>query len=143
MQDLGMEKRNPRMPVKSSRTNLYWVTTEDHDEDWFILARTAQTARRFHTDYEGYEPDDAHAELILRAVEDQIPGPIPRHAQLEDLQKVGFEVLNPDPNGRIVRLAGRTFVEGLLESLLAEASDNAWEAQGEGRPHGTKRPWKN
>jgi hypothetical protein len=20
--------------------NLYWATTDDHDEDWFILART-------------------------------------------------------------------------------------------------------
>jgi uncharacterized protein YllA (UPF0747 family) len=27
-----------------SVVNLYWVTTDDHDEDWFILARTSRTA---------------------------------------------------------------------------------------------------
>jgi hypothetical protein len=54
-------------------------------------------------EYEGYEPGDARAELIVRTGADPIPGPIPRHAQLEDLQKLGFEILNPDPNGRSVR----------------------------------------
>jgi hypothetical protein len=82
-------------------------------KDWFILAATAQAARRYHTGYEGYGPGDAHAELIMRVVAgSQISGPTPRHAQLADLRKLGFEVLNPDPHGRIVRLAGRTFVEG-------------------------------
>ena len=86
-----------------SIVNLYWVTTDDHDEDWLILARTIRTAESYHTQYEGYEPGEARAELILRAGTDPIPGPIPRHAQLEDLQMLGFEILNPDPNGRCVR----------------------------------------
>ena len=63
---------------------------------------------------------------------------MPRHAQLTDLRKLGVEVLNPNLHERIVRLAGRTFVEGHLESLVAEASDNAWEALAKGRPLGTK-----
>jgi|SRR5215472_4318221 len=141
MQDLEMKGRKPK--AKRDTINLYWVTTDDHDEDWFILAATAQAARRYHTEYEGYDPGDAHAELILRAVAGQIPGSRSCHAQLADLRKLGFEILNPDPNGRVVRLAGRTFVEGHLESLVAEASDNAWEALGEGRPLGTKRQRKN
>jgi epoxide hydrolase len=70
--------------------NLYWVTTDDHDEDWFILAKTRWSAEGYHIKYEGYEPGDARAELILRTGADPIPGPIPRHAQLEDLQKLGF-----------------------------------------------------
>jgi hypothetical protein len=53
--------------------NLYWVTTDDHDEDWFILARTGRTAESYHIQYEGYETGDARAELILRAATD--PGP--------------------------------------------------------------------
>jgi hypothetical protein len=84
-------------------------------------------------------PAEAHAELILHAVAGHISGSIPRHAQLAALRKLGFEILNPDPNGRVVSLARRTFVEGHLESLVAEASDNAWEALGRGRPLGTKR----
>jgi hypothetical protein len=141
MQDLSMKGRERK--TKSDAVNLYWVVTDDHDEDWFILAPTAQAARRYHTDYEGYSPGDAHAELIMGVVAGQVSGPTPRHSQLADLRKLGFEVLNPDPHGRIVRLAGRTFVEGHLESLVAEASDNAWEARGEGRPLGTKRQREN
>jgi len=54
-----------------------------------------------------------------------IPGLIPRHAQLEDLQVLGFEILNPDPNGRCVRRNGRTFLEGHLESMMTELRDDA------------------
>ena len=76
-----------------SIVKLYWVTTDDHDEDWFILARTSRTAESYHIRYEGYEPGDARAELILPAGTNTNPGPIPRHAQLEDLQTLGFEIL--------------------------------------------------
>jgi uncharacterized protein YllA (UPF0747 family) len=38
--------------------NLYWVTTDDHDEDWFILARTGRTAASYHIQHEGYESGD-------------------------------------------------------------------------------------
>lgn len=60
--------------------NLYWVTTDDHDEDWFILARTSRTAESYHIQYEGYEPGEARAEFILRVGTDAIPSPIPGHA---------------------------------------------------------------
>jgi hypothetical protein len=33
---------------------LYWCTTPDHDEDWFVMARTAHSARRYHENEEGY-----------------------------------------------------------------------------------------
>ena len=85
------------------------MTTDDHDEDWFILAKTRRAAESCHIEYEGYEPGDARAELILRTGAHPIPGPIPRHAQLEDLQTLGFEILIPDPNGRSVRW--RTMVD--------------------------------
>jgi hypothetical protein len=122
--------------------NLYWVTTDDHDEDWFILAKTARAAERYHIQYEGYEPGDARAELVQRT-EDPIPGPIPRHAQLEDLQRLGFEILSADPNSRSVRRDGRTFLEGHLESMVAEVRDDAHEAMGKGRPWGTSRRREN
>jgi len=123
--------------------NLYWVTTDDHDEDWFILAKTTRAAESYHIQYEGYEPGDARAELILRTGADPIPGPIPRHAQLEDLQTLGFEILNPDPNGRSVRRNGRTFLEGHLESMVAEVRDDVQESTGKGRPWGTSRRREN
>lgn len=33
MQDLVMERRKARTQPKNGTMNLYWVTTEDHDED--------------------------------------------------------------------------------------------------------------
>ena len=56
--------KSPSRPLK-----LYWCTTPDHDEDWFIVARSAAAASREHEDdegyegYEGYEGGDAEAEL--------------------------------------------------------------------------------
>ncbi len=123
--------------------NQYWVTTDDHDEDWFILAKTRRAAESYHIECEGYEPGDARAEPILRTGADPIPGPIPRHAQLEDLQTLGFEILNPDPNGRSVRRNGRTFLEGHLESMVAEVRDDVHESTGKGRPWGTSRRREN
>ena len=119
------------------------MTTDDHDEDWFILAKTRRAAESCHIEYEGYEPGDARAELILRTGAHPIPGPIPRHAQLEDLQTLGFEILNPDPNGRSVRRNGRTFLEGHLESMVAEVRDDVHESTGKGRPWGTSRRREN
>jgi len=28
--------------------NLYWVTTEDHHENWFIIASSSEEACKFH-----------------------------------------------------------------------------------------------
>jgi hypothetical protein len=49
---------------------------------------------------------------------------------------LGFEILNPDPNGRCVRRNGRTFLEGHLESMVTELRDDAQEALGQRRPSG-------
>lgn len=43
---------------------LYWVTTEDHDEDWFVLAPDGATACAFFEAYEGYDPDTAEEEFV-------------------------------------------------------------------------------
>jgi hypothetical protein len=68
--------------------NLYWVTTDDHDEEWFILAKTRRAAENYHIEYEGYEPGDARAELILRTGADPIPGPVPSSPE-EDCGETG------------------------------------------------------
>jgi hypothetical protein len=34
------------MPVLKAPIHLYWVTTKDNDEDWFIFARSARTAAK-------------------------------------------------------------------------------------------------
>ncbi len=35
-----------------------WVTTDDHDEDLFIVASSSGEASKFHEDMEGYNRGD-------------------------------------------------------------------------------------
>jgi hypothetical protein len=119
---------------------LYWVTTEDHGEDWFILARHPRSAERYHVETEGYEPGDAHAERIMPVPKGLLDeGHLPRHAQFPDLRKLGFTILASETAARIVRLSGRTFMEGALEQMIRTADDNMSEARGDGRPNRTRR----
>ena len=39
--------------------NLYWVETDDHDEDWFIVAGSSEAAEKWFELAEGYDPSDA------------------------------------------------------------------------------------
>ncbi|HUN85973.1 MAG TPA: hypothetical protein VMU48_16460 [Terracidiphilus sp.] len=130
------------MTIRASRLHLYWVTTPDRDEDWFIVAKTRRSAERFHDGYEGYNPGDATAELVLRDIdiktsEHEIA---PFHAQADHLAALGAMTSEVTPGQRAVLLAGRLFVEGHMESVVAIANDNMSELAGHGRPRGTKRP---
>ena len=51
---------------------LFWVTTEDHDEDWFIVSSSEEEASEFYENMEGYDPGDAIAEEIL-SIPESIP----------------------------------------------------------------------
>jgi hypothetical protein len=55
----------------SSMVNLYWVTTDDHDEDWFTLARTIRTAESYHIQYEGYEPGGLNSSCVRERIQFQ------------------------------------------------------------------------
>ena len=44
---------------------LFWVTTDDHDEDWFVVASSPIEASQYFGNYEGYGPGDSNAEEIL------------------------------------------------------------------------------
>ncbi len=144
---------------------LYWVTTPDHDDDWFVFARDPVSAVSFHRGLQRDETlDPASAEAVLEipnpSVLPQFPtlawkngnryilqkpdvnllpqGPeFPRHARAEDLTALGFECSGTLM--RVVRYQGRTFLEG-DEYLFVNASmDDDHEARGEGRPNGTMR----
>jgi hypothetical protein len=131
-----MSRGNKKTAAAKALVTLYWVSTSDHDEDWFIFGKNTRSAAKFHADYEGYGPREAGAEPILEAPE--TAGPFPRHAQIDDLAALGFEILKGGDHGRSVKYGDRTFVEGHLESLIAEVDDNNSESAGEGRPRGTK-----
>ncbi|MBK8998118.1 MAG: hypothetical protein IPM35_20540 [Myxococcales bacterium] len=48
-----------------ARPSLYWCTTPDGDEDWFVVASSARAARSFHERAEGYEAGSASAERVV------------------------------------------------------------------------------
>ncbi len=116
---------------------LYWVTTEDHDEDWFIVAASLEAASKYHEDMEGYDPGDAKAEEIL-----DIPENVPAETGWpsdELLIAVGANFLL-NGQSRVVEIAGRKFCEGLLEATLNELNDDLFEEYGEERLNKTEKP---
>lgn len=116
--------------------NLYWVTTEDHAEDWFIVANTAKEAATFHEEREGYDYGEATAEKILEIPED-IKADVGWPSD-EILRACGANII-ADGSARVVEIGGRKFGEGLMESTIRTLDDDRFEELGEGRPNKTER----
>jgi hypothetical protein len=129
------------MKQRKRTIKLYWVTTEDHCEDWFIFATTRPSAASYHVLYEGYNTHDAFARIVVPNAD--LPkytnGTPPCHAQIEDLEALGFEIVDDYPHRRVVRYMGETFAEGFMEAVVMEAHDNHSEEIGLGRPNQTRR----
>jgi hypothetical protein len=106
--------------ASKKQIKLYWCTTDDHDEDWFIFADSARQARSYHEDYEGYDKGDASSRLIVSPVtlEKFQNGMPPCHAQFQDLFQIGFKNAGTIPNRRSVRFNGEIFREGILEAII-------------------------
>ncbi len=115
---------------------LYWVVTEDHDEDWFVAANSKREASKWFENYEGYNPGDAFAEEIL-----EIPDNVPSEKGWpsdELLLSVGAKFIS-NQTTRVVQIGERTFCEGMLEQSIREIDDNIFEMQGYGRLNGTEK----
>ena len=113
---------------------LYWVVTDDHCEDWFIVAETNRQAATFHEQNEGYLPGDARAEEVT-VIPDGVNAETgwPSDAVLV---AAGAEFVDQGP-ARVVRICGKTFCEGLLEATLRSIDDDRSQAAGEQRLNGT------
>ena len=116
---------------------LYWVETEDHDEDWFVVARNKREARTFHERSEGYASGDAQATFIVAVPDWLQPRPRAGWPSDEVLEACGAKILRPD-TPRVVEIGGRKFCEGTLEHEIEQLSDDRFEARGEGRPNKTE-----
>jgi hypothetical protein len=55
----------PTRPPRQKRFAVYWCTTSESDEDWFVVADSARRASRFHEAAEGYDRGEAYAERIM------------------------------------------------------------------------------
>ena len=113
---------------------LYWATTEDHNEDWFIVASNVREAARLHENMEGYDEGEATAELVLDIPENIIVEKgWPEEELLESLGAKFVERCSI----RVVEIAGRKYCEGLLESTIRSLDDDVFESLGQGRVNET------
>jgi hypothetical protein len=90
---------------------LYWVSTADHSEDWFMIARTSAQARRLHETAEGYDAGDAVAELVCTLPAEH-QGASAWYPSEEVLRACGAEFLPPQDGTDIVRIAGKVYGAG-------------------------------
>src|ERR1035438_8836121 len=105
--------------ASTKQIKLYWVTTPDHDEDWFIFADSASSAQAYHEHYEGYGKGDARSRLIVSNVilKEFMNGAPPCHARFEDLYQIGIEA-GTIPGRRKGRFNGEIFRNGILEAII-------------------------
>jgi hypothetical protein len=103
---------------KPRRPKLYWCTTADHDEDWFVLARSAAEACRFHEGAEGYDPGDAEAECI-RILPPSVSRTKSGWPSDEVLRACGVEVTTDKYGMRTARYRERGFAEGDVAMNIA------------------------
>jgi len=121
---------------RTSRMNLYWCETADHDEDWFIVAPSARGACRIHEDEEGYEHGDAKATLVCRIPKHLTPEVgWPYHALLKVLGAVFLSERTP----RVVEIRSTVYQEGGMDAVINRVSDDCAEAVGMGRLNNTTR----
>jgi len=93
-------KRRPR------RFALYWCTTPDGDEDWFVVAPTARAARAFHDLAEGYEAGTAKAERVVALPPELQDGATWRDPETGDRSpRAGW------PSDAVLRACGGEFAE--------------------------------
>ena len=99
------------------RMKLYWVTTEDHDEDWFVVESSSKKASRFHEKMEGYNPGDATAKKVLSIPQNLLAEPGWPSDEL--LLALGARFIQNDQT-RVVENGGKTLFEGMLAATLIE-----------------------
>ena len=117
---------------------LFWCTTDDHHEDWFIVAQSAAQARDTHETLEGYNEGDATAEFVCEVPPDA-PDRKPGWPSGRLLVACGAEFLSVPltdhpvsqavgQGGRVVRIGSKVYAEGdIVQAVLIE--------QGIAEPH--------
>ena len=124
--------------VEKPQLNLYWCWTDDHDEDWFVVARSGAGARRFHENAEGYDAGDAASMRIARVPPEFCRTGRSRWPSRRLLEACGDEIERWE-TPRVVTIKRRRYVEGMLDHEVLRVTDDHFEAHGRGRPNRTER----
>lgn len=95
--------------------NLYWVESGFGYEDWFIIARNSELARKCFNYFEGFDEDDSESTFVVNIGKEVIKkynlryfeGCWPKHDLLNDL---GFKFIS-EVSPRILNYNGIVFKE--------------------------------
>jgi hypothetical protein len=98
-----------------STLQLYWASTLDHDEDWFIFAETEERAAELHEEYEGYNSGDASAQLVCYVPIDV--NVFEGWPEKEELLELGAEFLRSETPRR-VKVGDSVYTEGGLDAII-------------------------
>lgn len=115
--------------------NIYWVTTGDAAENWFVIANSLWSAAREFEDAEGYNLGDACAEYVCQ-IPDEYQGVEPGWPSAELFRVCGFRCRLQGAT-RVIEFDGRVYCEGWLEDEVCKARDDLFDQMGLGRPNGT------
>ena len=94
---------------------LYWVTTLDHHEDWFIFAKNSQLAESRHELEVGYNVGDASASFVCDVPDTM--NTIEGWPELSQLKALGAKILR-DTSPRKIEVNGKVFTEGCMDALI-------------------------
>lgn len=97
------------MELYKRKRKLYWVTTKDNCEDWFIIASRPKIASSYHESYEGFEIGAAKATEVM-SVDKIYSNEKVYHAQLWMLADMGFKIISESPI-RVVFKDGKLYKE--------------------------------
>ncbi len=112
-----------RVKFEDQPWKLYWCETEDHDEDWFVIARHPRLAAIHHENAEGYDRNYATATFVADVPRDmeidvaQWPSDeqiIACGGEFVQRTKDGYEVQRNmmGSGGRIVKFGDKFYAEG-------------------------------
>lgn len=93
--------------------NLYWVTSKDHSEDWFVVSDSSANACVFFANYEGFdlETDEIEA-LFVCLVPEEVGLDQTDHANQALLEACGGIVKEFDDHD-LLKTLSREFLDGL------------------------------
>lgn len=113
---------------------LYWCSTEDAAEDWFVIAPTMEDARAFFAEATSTSLEvSARLIFVLRTLREMVIG----WPTEKVFAAAGVEMLRFKPP-RVAKHGDDLFVEGAIHFLQEVREDNIAEAAGQGRPNETR-----
>jgi hypothetical protein len=117
--------------------NIYWCWDLGHHEDWFVVAMSAGSAKKFFAEYEGMDYGSVRAKMVCQIQGmKEIKEPVhPEHSLIE---ACGGKILRDD-TPREVAFGKKIYREGGMEFEVNLVRDDMFEAKGGGRPNGTAR----